>query len=84
MNLLTISSLYPNNRDPKHGIFIETRLKNLIADYDDIKATVIAPVPWFPFSSPRFGEYAKFSGVKEVWVGLEGSLSVIRIETCQK
>ena len=64
LNLLTISSLYPNNKDPKHGIFIETRLRNLTAEYNDVKATVIAPVPWFPFSSPRFGEYARFSGVK--------------------
>jgi len=64
LKLLTISSLYPNNKDPKHGIFIETRLRNLTADYTDVKATVIAPVPWFPFSSPLFGEYARFSGVK--------------------
>jgi len=63
MNILTISSLYPNNKDPKHGIFIETRLRNLIADFPEIKPTVIAPVPWFPFSSAKFGEYAKFADV---------------------
>jgi len=63
MNILTISSLYPNNKDPKHGIFIETRLRNLIADFPEIKPIVIAPVPWFPFSSAKFGEYAKFADV---------------------
>lgn len=28
-----------------------------------ICATVVAPVPWFPFSHPRFGQYAKFACV---------------------
>ena len=63
MNILTISSLYPNNNDPKHGVFVETRLRHLIKDFPEINATVIAPVPWFPFSSKRFGEYAKYAGV---------------------
>jgi len=55
--------LYPNNKDPKHGIFVETRLRHLIKDFPAIKPVVIAPVPWFPFSSKRFGEYAKYAGV---------------------
>ena len=63
MKILTISSLYPNNRDPKHGIFVETRLKHLRKDYPQVSAVVIAPVPWFPFSNERFGEYSKFAGV---------------------
>ncbi|MGO4893906.1 glycosyltransferase family 4 protein [Flavobacterium sp. W21_SRS_FM6] len=63
MHLLTISSLYPNNNDLKHGVFVETRLRHLIKDFPDVKATVIAPVPWFPFSSKKFGEYAKYAGV---------------------
>jgi teichuronic acid biosynthesis glycosyltransferase TuaC len=63
MNILTISSLYPNNKDPKHGIFVETRLRHLVKDFPEIKPTVIAPVPWFPFSSKKFGEYAKYAGV---------------------
>lgn len=73
MKLLTISSLYPNHKDPKHGIFVATRLRNLIADYPEIIPTVIAPVPWFPFSSAKFGEYAKFAGVKskEVQHGID-------------
>mgnify|MGYP003860379519 CR=1 FL=1 len=63
VHILTISSLYPNNKDPKHGIFVETRLRHLVKDFPEIKPTVIAPVPWFPFSSKRFGEYAKYAGV---------------------
>lgn len=64
INLLTISSLYPNNRDFKHGVFVETRLRNLIKDYPQITPCVIAPVPWFPFKHNCFGEYARFAGVK--------------------
>jgi len=66
MKILTISSLYPNNKDPKHGIFVETRLRHLRKDYPEITAVVIAPVPWFPFAAPRFGEYSKFAGVVDV------------------
>jgi len=64
MNLLTISSLYPNHKDPKHGIFVQNRLRKLLEQYPDINASVIAPVPWFPIESERFPEYSKFAGVK--------------------
>ncbi|PSW21210.1 glycosyltransferase family 4 protein [Photobacterium sanctipauli] len=63
MKLLTISTLYPNAADPKHGIFVETRLRQLKKKYPDVKVTVIAPVPWFPFKHERFGQYAKFASV---------------------
>ena len=63
MKILTISSLYPNNKDPKHGIFVETRLRHFRKDYPEVSAVVIAPVPWFPFASKKFGEYSKFAGV---------------------
>lgn len=65
MRILTISSLYPNNEDPKHGIFVENRLRNLVTDFPDIEASVIAPVPWFPIKSERFSEYSKFVDVAE-------------------
>lgn len=63
MNIVTVSTLYPNKNDPKHGIFVHTRLKHLLNAYPVINATVIAPVPWFPFSSDHFGEYAKYANV---------------------
>ncbi|GBL04249.1 glycosyltransferase family 4 protein [Glaciecola sp. KUL10] len=68
MNILTISSLYPNNEDPKHGIFVENRLRHLQKHFPDIQATVIAPVPWFPLKSKWFKEYAKFVDVKHAEV----------------
>ena len=74
MKLLTFSSLFPNTVKPSHGIFVETRLRYLLASG---KATsrVVAPVPWFPSSHPRFGDYAAFSKVptNEVRYGIEVS-----------
>lgn len=67
-NLLTISSLFPNKNDPKHGIFVKTRLKHLLTTFDDISAIVVAPVPWFPFKNKIFGEYAKYANVPSVEV----------------
>ena len=66
MKILTISSLYPNNKDPKHGIFVETRLRHLRKHYPEVNAVVIAPVPWFPFAAKGFGEYSKFARVVDV------------------
>lgn len=65
MKLLTISTLYPNNEDPKHGIFVENRLRHLVQYFPEVEPVVIAPVPWFPFKSERFKEYAKFANVKK-------------------
>lgn len=62
MNILTFSSLYPSQADPSHGIFVERRLRQL-REKTDVSATVVAPVPWFPFRSKRFGRYADFASV---------------------
>lgn len=62
IRLLTFSSLYPNTRMPRHGIFVHTRLRQLL-DSGRIQARVVAPVPWFPSRSPRFGQYAKYAAV---------------------
>ncbi len=59
-HILTLSSLYPSTVRPRHGIFVEERLRHLVAD-GEVTATVVAPVPWFPFSSPRFGTYAELA-----------------------
>lgn len=58
--LLVYSALFPSVARPQHGIFIETRLKKLIAQ-EGIEARVVAPVPWFPFAHPRFGARAKMA-----------------------
>lgn len=62
MQILTFSSLYPNNIDPSHGIFVERRLRELTSR-TAIQSTVIAPVPWFPFRSRVFGDYGESAAV---------------------
>ena len=47
LRLLTFSTLYPNPAQPSHGVFVENRLRHLLAS-GDVEATVLAPVPWFP------------------------------------
>lgn len=62
IRLLVFTSLYPNAAQPRHGIFVEERLRHLV-DSGRIAATVVAPVPWFPFKHKRFGAYAAFARV---------------------
>ncbi|MDB5905998.1 MAG: glycosyltransferase family 4 protein [Massilia sp.] len=61
MKLLTFSTLFPNTEQPNHGIFVETRLRYLLAS-GKAESKVVAPVPWFPSTHPRFGNYARFAG----------------------
>ena len=61
LSLLTFSTLYPNERRPNHGIFVENRLRHLVAD-GTVTSTVVAPVPWFPSQSPLFGDWALNAG----------------------
>ncbi len=58
--ILTFTSLYPNNAQPRHGVFVEQRLRHLVAS-GHVEIKVIAPVPWFPWSHPRFGRYAQYA-----------------------
>ena len=60
LRVLTFSSLFPSAARARHGIFVETRLRHLVRDCG-IDSRVIAPVPWFPSRSPRFGPYALFA-----------------------
>ncbi len=57
VRILTFTTLYPGATQPNHGIFVETRLRHL-AGTGRVQTRVIAPIPWFPFSGPRFGRYA--------------------------
>jgi glycosyltransferase involved in cell wall biosynthesis len=60
VRLLTFTSLYPSAARPRHGIFVESRLQRLVAR-GGLRARVIAPVPWFPFTGARWGEYARMA-----------------------
>ncbi len=54
MRTLLFSTLYPSSERPGHGIFVETRLRELLKT-GRVQTRVVAPVPWFPFRGPRFG-----------------------------
>lgn len=60
MRILTFTTLYPSAARPQHGVFVENRLRNLLADCP-VQSRVVAPVPWFPFRGERFGEYARYA-----------------------
>jgi glycosyltransferase involved in cell wall biosynthesis len=62
MRILTFSSLFPNLNQPSHGIFVENRLRHLLAS-GALEARVVAPVPWVPSWPKLSGEYAKLAGV---------------------
>ncbi len=65
LNLLVITTLFPNCIQHRHGIFVETRL-NKILETGEARATVIAPVPWFPFKSERFKQYSQYVDVPAI------------------
>lgn len=62
MNLVTFTTLYPDAVRARHGIFVETRLRHLVAT-GEAKSVVVAPVPWFPFRHRRFAAYATYAQV---------------------
>jgi teichuronic acid biosynthesis glycosyltransferase TuaC len=64
INVLSFTTLYPNDRQPRHGIFVEQRLRQLIKA-TDIQLKVVAPVPWFPLKSKCFGQYSIYSKVEK-------------------
>jgi glycosyltransferase involved in cell wall biosynthesis len=72
MKILTFSTLFPNSAKPGHGIFVETRLRHLVAS-GRVESRVVAPVPWFPSSHPRFGAWATWASVprREQRFGIE-------------
>jgi teichuronic acid biosynthesis glycosyltransferase TuaC len=62
LRVLTLTTLYPSGANPRHGIFVETRLRQLIKAAP-VDLRVLAPVPWFPFSGAHFGRYAQFASI---------------------
>ena len=65
IRLLTFSTLFPSCARPRHGIFVETRLRHLVST-GCVQAEVVAPVPWFPFRGSRFGVYGAIARTPSV------------------
>ena len=59
MRILLFSSLFPSQAAPQHGVFVAERLRHMVDG--GFESTVVAPVPWFPFKSPRFGRFSAFA-----------------------
>lgn len=55
MQMITVTNLFPNRLQVRHGIFVRERLKQFkkSTQINNIEHVVIAPVPWFPFGLRR-------------------------------
>jgi teichuronic acid biosynthesis glycosyltransferase TuaC len=62
VKILTFSTLYPNNIQKRHGIFVETRLRHL-ESHTQVKSIVVAPVPWMPSALAWMGEKGNLARV---------------------
>jgi glycosyltransferase involved in cell wall biosynthesis len=62
LRILTFTTLYPNAEQPNHGIFVETRLRQLLAS-GKVRSTVIAPVPYFPFRTRFLPQWSRYASI---------------------
>lgn len=62
IRILTFSTLYPNEAQPNHGIFVENRLRHLVAT-GGVTSVVLAPTPYFPRVLRRFGRWGTYARV---------------------
>jgi teichuronic acid biosynthesis glycosyltransferase TuaC len=70
IRLLTFSTLFPNPAQPNHGVFVENRLRHLLAS-GEVRATVLAPVPWFPLRRPELAPTLAAVPAKEIRHGIQ-------------
>ena len=47
ISIVTATTLFPNRARPSHGVFVKTRLKQLLAS-GAVEAQVVAPLGWMP------------------------------------
>ena len=62
--ILCFSSLYPSSALPRHGIFIENRMRSL-AESGRVDLKILSPTPWFPLANKAFGKYGAFARVPD-------------------
>ena len=65
MRLLTFTTLYPNDEQPNHGVFVENRLRHLVAS-GEVESSVVAPVAYFPSGRALFGTWGRTARVPRV------------------
>ena len=67
--VLSFTTLFPNPRQPTHGIFVRERILALGAS---VELQVVAPVPWFPRTRVLGERYYQYSTVP-LWEELNGT-----------
>lgn len=65
LNILLFSTLFPNQLHPRHGIFVENRMRKLLDHKPTYIASVVAPIAWFPFKSDAFGRWSENTNVAD-------------------
>ncbi|MGB8276055.1 MAG: glycosyltransferase family 4 protein [Alphaproteobacteria bacterium] len=60
VRIVSFTTLYPSSARPTHGVFVENRLRHLVAS-GAVTTRVVVPVPWFPSRHSWFGSYADFA-----------------------
>lgn len=68
MKLLTVTSVFPNRKQPALGVFVRERMFK-VARHCELK--VVAPVPWFPFINAIKKNYRPSVPYREVYDGIE-------------
>jgi teichuronic acid biosynthesis glycosyltransferase TuaC len=58
INVLVVTTLYPNKIQFRHGVFVENRIKHLMHS-GAVNIKVIAPVGWFPVKCKFFPSYSQ-------------------------
>jgi glycosyltransferase involved in cell wall biosynthesis len=61
VRLLIFTTLFPNQEQPNHGVFVENRISR-VANCD-AECVVLAPVGWFPFRDNVFGAWGRLARV---------------------
>jgi teichuronic acid biosynthesis glycosyltransferase TuaC len=62
IRLVTFGHLYPSAARPHYGVFVETRLRRLLAQ-GGVESRVVSPAPWFPFAAQLSGGRAHYISV---------------------
>jgi teichuronic acid biosynthesis glycosyltransferase TuaC len=63
IRIVTFTTLYPNAAQPAHGVFVENRLRHLVAS-GRVTSRVLAPVPWFPRALAGYSStYSRYAAV---------------------
>ena len=62
MKVLVLTSLYPNDANPQHGIFVENKVRHRLR-HDGLDQTVIAPLPFLPRWAAAIPKYRVLAAI---------------------